>query len=326
MREEYITTSHSNDATFESCARRFEFIHFYLKTPEMESDTYAADVGTALHEATQAWQRVICLNGDHGKAYDKGLVALANWWPWTLEDQRRANSKPIGERTLGNAVLMFEAIINSSIWEEWELVRIEGFGPAIEVPFRIVHKSLGKVKRPDGKEVYFATQGKIDFILRHKKTGVYRVLDLKTTEKSLPSHDATFRFSGQAGQYGMVLSHAIGLDWMTHGLDVVYLIAYFDPEEGPRAYPIPYHLDPEEVQDSIDLKVERLSRMKQYAERQHWPRRAHGCEFFGTPCGFLDICHRRDVEYIREWLEFEEANGRFKKYSRVYEPVWVLEA
>src|SRR5690606_27153757 len=175
------------------------------------------------------------------------------------------------------------------------------------------------------KNVFIATQGKIDFILRSRKTGRFRVLDLKTTEKALPSHDAAFRFSGQAGQYGVVLDHALQLDWRNQGLDIIYLIAYFGATEN-QVYPISYHLEADEVADSIDIKVERLNRMKAQAIAEHFPRRSHGCEFYGTPCGLLDICKRRDAEYIREWLDFEEASGRFKRYERVYDPVWTLEA
>lgn len=327
--DELLITSHSIDGTYESCARRFEFLHAYMSAPEYESSAFAADVGTALHEAVQEWARQLYLDpSNRRKAVEAGYVMLLRWWPWEVEDQRRADSLAIGRRTLGNAVLMYEAILNHEIWDEWELAEVEGFGPAIEVPWRIVHTSLGKVpvRRGKGiKMVFIATQGKIDFILRHKRTGLYRVLDLKTTEKSKVAHDAAFRFSGQAGQYGIVLDHALGLDWVNQGLDITYLLAYFNETEN-EVYPIHYHLDAEEVADSIDIKVRRLNQMRDQALAEHFPRRSHGCEFYGTPCGFLDICNRRDSSFIREWLDFEEASGRFRKHERVYEPVWNLES
>ena len=251
-------------------------------------------------------------------------ITLLKWWPWEIESKRVKEGKSIGLRTLGNALLLLDAICESDWWLDWELVHVEGFGPAIEVPWRIVHRSLGLVHTPHGPK-YLATQGKIDFILRHKKTGVYRVIDLKTTEKSKPAHDAAFRFSGQAGQYGMVLDHALGLDWQKNGLNIVYLMAMFH-EDGPVVYPLPYSLEPDEIQDSIDVKLERLHRMRAYANQQHWPRRSHGCEFWGSPCGFLDVCRRRDEKFLKQWFEFESASGRFKKNTRIYDPVWVLEA
>lgn len=322
----YITTSHSIDGTFESCARRFEFLHSYQRAPDYESDAFAADVGTALHEAIQEWQRKLFYGVDDEKARESAYLMLLKWWPWATEERRFVNKRATGNRRLETAILLLEETMNyNEFWEQWELVSIDGFGPAIEVPWRIVHKSIGVIKDAWDKSVYLATQGKIDLLMRHRTTRQYRVIDIKTTEKALPAHDAAFRFSGQGGQYAMVLGHAVGTDWETNGLDVTYLIMFFS-DDGPVVYPLPYHLDPEEIEDSIRVKIERLNRMKSYADADHWPRRTHGCEFYGTPCGFLDICHRRDKPFVREWFEFEIAADRFKHYARIYDPVWTMEA
>ena len=332
--ESLLMTSHSIDGTFENCARRFEFLHAYMRAPEKESDAYAADVGTALHEAVQEWQRRLFYGESHAEAEGKGAITLLRWWPWEVEDSRKDQGKAIGERTLGNALLLLAMIYESPVWTDWELVSIENFGPAIEVPWRIVHKSMGKIPLPYGREGFIATQGKIDFIFRHKVTRKFKVFDLKTTEKKKVAHDAAFRFSGQAGQYGIVLDHALGIDSMKDGLDITYLMAMFGSAYGGEdnlgnpmeVYPLNYHLDSEELADAVAVKIERLDRMKAYAMRGYWPRRTHGCEFFGTPCGFLDICHRRDQRFIEQWMEFEVASGRFRENKRVYEPVWIMEA
>lgn len=325
--EDGLVTSHSIDGTFENCPRRFEFTHAYLMLPEYESHAFAADVGTAEHEAVQAWCRAKHSSDslERERAYQKGMLALLKYWPWKEEALiESAEFRSVGSRTLGNAVLLYEKIIQNKLWDEWELVNIVNFGAAIEVPYRIIHKSLGKVHTPHGDK-YIVSQGKLDFILRHRVTGRYRMLDLKTTEKSKPAHDASFRFSGQGGLYGLVLAHALGLDWQHEGLEITYLVAWFTPE-GPEVYPLNYKLNPEEVQDMIDVKMDRLYRMQAYANARHYPRRAHGCEMYNRPCGFLDICERRDEKFIKEWFEFEIAKGTFKPYDRVYEPVWTLEA
>jgi len=322
--EEYLVTSHSIDGTFESCARRFEFLHAYMRAPEYESDAWAADVGTAIHEAVQEWQRRLFRGAAYEEACQAGDLALLRWWPWEVEQRRRIKSLPIGNRTLGNTLNLLQSIYESPIWDNWELVEIEGFGPAIEVPWRIVHRSLGLLPLPYDRQGYLVTQGKIDFIMRHRVHKTYKPFDLKTTEKKKPAHDAAFRFSGQVGQYGLVLNHALGLDWEHNGLDVTYLVAPFDEDIG--FYPLDYHLDAEEVQDSIDAKLERLHTMKRYALSGHWPRRTHGCDFYNTPCGFLDICARRDKKFVEDWFAFEVGSGRFKEHKRVYEPVWTLEA
>jgi hypothetical protein len=312
-----LITSHSIDATFDSCARRFEFIHGWRRLPQRESSTYAADVGTALHEAVQQWART--------ESADEGALRLLRYWPWSDERIRRAESKQIGQRTLGNSVLMYDRIISHEWWNDWELVYIKGFGHAIEVPFLIVHESLGIIKLPNGDLALLATQGKIDFILRHRRTRKYKVLDLKTTVKDVPAHNASFRFSDQAGLYALVLDKALDSSWEKDGLSVTYMVAYFGSDEADmQVIPLDYDLPPYEVQDLIDVKMERLIRMRTYAEHQRWPRRSHGCEFFGTPCGFLDICQKRDSKFLKEWFAFDLATGDKVEYERHYEPAWIV--
>lgn len=325
-----LITSHSIDATFDACPRRFEFLHSYLRAPDRESDAWAADVGTAIHEAAQAWQRALFYKRPVNESEQIGQIQLLRFWPWETEDRRMLKNPEsgriagVGIRTLGNSLLLLQQIYESTIWNEWELVSIEGFGPAIEVPWRIIHRSLGEIELPYGRKGFIATQGKIDFIVRHRGTGKYKPIDLKTTAKEKPAHDASFRFSGQVGQYAMVLDQALGLDWEKNGLDVTYLLAPFDETLG--VYPLNYNLSPDDIQDLIHAKLERLYRMREYAQQKYWPRRTHGCEFYGNPCGFLDICHRRDQKYIEDWFEFEKISGRFRNYDRIYDPVWTLEA
>lgn len=321
-----IITSHSIDGTFESCPRRFEFLHSFMRAADRVENKYAADVGTAVHEAVQEWQRKLFHGASNNEAIEAGEYTLIRFWPWKREMEMLASGTLKTKRNMGNAILLFDEIVKfDEFWNFWELVEIDNFGPAIEVPWRITHRSLGTVKNGWGEDCYFVTQGKIDFLLRHKQTGEVRVIDLKTTEKKTHVHDAMFRYSGQAGQYGLVLNHVLGLDWKRDGLNVCYLMLGFDEYES-IVYPKVYHLPPDEVQDAIDLKVERLMRMRSYANAEHWPRRGHGCEFFSVPCGFLDICQRRDNDFIREWFEFELASGRFSEYNRIYDPTWTMEA
>lgn len=328
-----IVTSHSIDGTFESCPRRFEFMHVWKRSPEREKGGFAADVGTALHEATQAWARVWLAPGVEQtpelkrRARDKGYFELLRWWPWSLEIVQKESGKQIGERTLGNAILLYEKIIAWHEWNEWELLAIDGFGLSIEVPWLIVHTSIGTVPTPYGLESFFSTQGKIDFLLRNKFTGEIRVFDLKTTVKDANAHDAAFRFSGQGGFYSLVLGHALGFDWRKHGLSMTYLVAYFGTlEKDMSVEPWTYPYGPDELEDAIATKVDRLTRMATFARARYWPRRQHGCDFYGTPCGYLDICQLRNANRIKDWFAFEVDKRTFVEYNRTYAPVWVMQA
>jgi hypothetical protein len=324
-----IVTSHSIDGTFESCERRFEFMHVWQQSPEGGTTGFAAEVGTALHEAIQAWARLALFPGRdrHAKnpiAIRAGLYALMRFWPWSLETVSLQMSKAgIKQRSLGEAILLFEQVIRNEFWESWELVNIGGFDLSIEVPWRINHASLGTFPLPAGEMGFLATQGKIDFILRNRYTGEIRVFDLKTTVKDKRAHEAAFKFSGQGANYAMVISHALGYDWKQRGLSVSYLVANFASADGSEEASVnlyTYEYNAEIIQDLIDTKHERLIRMRDYAHRKWWPRRTHGCDSYGQPCPFMGICERRDEDFIKKWFAFEN----FEERSRIYEPIWEL--
>lgn len=326
-----IVTSHSIDGMFEFCPRKFEFAHVWSQQPEGGSTGFAAEVGTALHEAVQAWARFALFPGrdrnhQNEMAVEAGLMALARWWPWTLENvSLQMGKQGVKQRSLGEAVLLFERIIDDVFWDSWELILIPDFGLSIEVPYRIIHDSLGAFPLPQGGMGYFCTQGKIDFILRNRFTGEIRVFDLKTTVKEKRAHEAAFKYSGQGPGYGMVVAHGLGYDWKEFGFKVTYIVSNFAPADGSDDATVniyTYEYDREELQDGIDLKHDRLMRMKYYASRGHWPRRAHGCDSFGSPCAYMGICGRRDNDFIKMWFAFE----RFHESHRIYEPIWELYA
>lgn len=326
-----IVTSHSIDGTFESCPRKFEFMHVYQQMPEGGSTGFAAEVGTALHEAVQAWARLALLPGrdrkaHHGLAIEEGYRTLLLWWPWALEHVSLAEGKAgIKQRSLGEAILLFEQIVRDEFWESWELIDIGNFGVSIEVPYRIIHASLGTVPLPTGDHGFFVTQGKIDFVLQNRYTGEKRVFDLKTTVKEERAHEAAFKWSGQGPNYSLVLAQALDWDWRKWGLKMTYVVSNFAPADGSDDATVnlrTYEYTPEQIQDGIDLKIERLERMKAYALKDHWPRKSHGCDAFGQPCAYMGICGRRDSNYVRAWFAFEG----YQEATRIYEPIWELVA
>lgn len=314
----YLVTSHSIDGTYENCPKRFMFRHLYEQIPVSEPRGLAADVGTALHEAVQDWTK-------HGDLDRAGQILLY-WWPWDLEEKREAAGLKDYKRTLGNALLLLEEITKSTIWDEWEVAILPDGQPAIELAWRINHISLGSFKHPvDGGETFLATQGKIDWIMRHRvQRNRYMPLDLKTTIMNEEAQAASFRFSGQAGQYGIIVSHAIGKDWATDGLEVCYLVAEFSEHGAPEVIPYHYQLESIEVLESIEAKNDRLRRQLHNATTGFWPRRSHGCAFYQTPCGFLDVCHRSEPDFLWRW--FESNRDKVKSESRIYEPYWVIDA
>jgi len=196
-----------------------------MQVPASEGVGLAADVGTALHESTQYWTA----HRHESKVEPYGFTPeemsdwiLTEWWPFALERRRLiAGFAKDYKRTFGNTLLLLQAIRDHRFWDQWEVARLPDGSPAIELPFRIVHRSLGSFKHPvNGVETFLATQGKIDWILQNRYDGRYMVTDLKTTIQDAIAADASFRHSGQAGQYGLVLNQALGIDWRRHGMEV----------------------------------------------------------------------------------------------------------
>lgn len=320
-----IVTSHSIDGTFNSCERKFEFAHVYQRVPDVEDSGYAADAGTALHEAVQAWASHY-LHPDNTRtkesykaATDKGLYAFLRFWPYAQEYYALVEKKPIAkQRSLEQALDLFFVIIQSDFWEEYELAILPDKSPAIEIPWRIIHESAGIHLDAFGRPRVIVTQGKIDFVLRHRKTGIVRVVDLKTTVKANETAEASYRFSGQAVGYSIVLSGAAGFNF-SGGVEVIYLIANFLSQS---MTPLLFRISAEEVHDYIVTRNDLLSDIRRNLERGFWPRTQHGCESWGSPCSYLKVCHLRDPKTLAVYLDDE--TGGFKEKTRIYAPQWVF--
>ena len=329
-----IVTSHSINCTFDSCERRFEFGHIWSIQPPGGNGGFAASTGTAGHEAVQEWSRIM-LNpnlSDEEKAerkdeaYLNAIFALLKHWPWILEEYvRDAKKQSFKDRGLGQAILLLEQIIEQEIWNEWELLNIEGFGLSIEVPWRIVHSSLGTFEAEGikGKETArLVSQGKIDWILRNKITGEIRIWDLKNTTRDASAHAAAFRHSGQGIGYGIILEQALGFDWRNNGLRVSYLVANYptidkDAQVDVRTYTI----KPHEIEEGIVILYDRLEKIKLNCKRGFFPRSIKGCESFGQVCPYFGICHTRDPRTLRLWFAFEQ----YEQRDRIYDPIWTFD-
>jgi len=294
-----IITSHSIDNTFESCARKFEFLNVFDRRPPRESG-FAAEVGTALHEGVQEWLIARAEGDSERVATEKAFIALLRRYPWALAETQRTNARKI-EFT----VLMLYEIIRSSIWDQWELVRIphplNPRGWAIEVPFLIDHTSLGTFElKATGETCMLATQGKMDFILRHVRDSSIRVWDLKTTILSPNLVRSEYTWSGQQVGYGNVLQAILGHD--VNEFEVNYLVARFAANDPPQVQVVPLPKDESDVDDYWLAKIDRLKRMINYSEAGWFPRKNGGCNAYQNECSCFDICHTRDTPTIQAWF------------------------
>ena len=296
----HILTSHSIDNVFDYCPRKFEFLNVYDRRPPRESG-FAAQVGTALHEGTQAWL-IARAEGLSPEACEQAAYfAMLMHYPWAEEYEQSTRA-----RSHDKVILALHKIIKSSHWNDWQLVRIKDKGWAIEIPWVIRHASVGEFTlKSTGERCMLATQGKIDFILYNEKLNQYRTWDLKTTVYAEGLVRSEYTYSGQQVGYSNVLHAMLGInpDQMEFG----YLICRFINDDEAQIQPMLMTKGRDAIEDYWLGKLDRLYRMKAYAEQGYFPRTNGGCHSFGKECVMFDICGTRDDALIRRWFDSIDA-------------------
>lgn len=310
LRIRNIYTSHSIDNTFESCPRKFEFLNFFDRRPPRDSG-HAADVGTCLHEGWQAFLIGLAEGRSKLEAMIQGYMAMMIHYPWHTEEAQKTSV-----RNFENTASMLREIMRMPEWDHWELIQIDGKW-AVEVPFQIIHTSIGVFKfQATDEDCQFVTQGKIDAILRHKVTGRIASWDLKTTITPEDLIRSEYTWSGQQVGYGQVLQALLGDSLQS--FDVYYTIARFSANDPPHVQIIPFEKDEDNIEDYWLDKLDRLQRMVHYATHGRFPRRNGGCNAYQHECSCFNICPSRDTPTILAW--FQEI-GAVEQQG--YEP-WVI--
>jgi hypothetical protein len=295
-----ILLSHSIDNVFDYCPRKFEFLNVFDKRPPRDSG-FAASVGTALHEGTQAYLIARAEGLGEKRATEAAFMSLYKFYPWEDEFEQYTQA-----RSWDKTTLMLYRIIRSPEWDEWELVSVEGRGWAIEVPWLIRHTSVGPFRlKSTGEWVQLATQGKIDFVLRHVRTGVILTRDLKTTILDAGMVRSEYTFSGQQVGYSNVVHAMIGVT--PEKMEFEYLVARFSATEEPEIQLVPMVKGQDMIEDYWFTKLDRLYRIKNYAEAGWFPRTNGSCNSWGKECAMFDICHSRDYNLIQDW--FRDSNA-----------------
>lgn len=289
-----IVTSHSIDNVFDYCARKFEFSSFYERLPLTERDTgFAAEVGNAFHAGIQVW--LICRHEGLSEYESRlrGAMAFMRIFPWEIENEQSTSA-----RSFEASCWAFWLAMEDDFWNHWELTRVNIDGKlqwSVEVPWILIHESFGPTN--DGR--YFATQGKIDLIMRHKTSGRVCSVDLKSTVYDRGLTRAMYTHSGQQIGYGQVVEAMLGQ--VIRQLDVIYFVIRIS-ETQPSIEVAPFPKTPEQLADYWVDKYDRLERMKKYANARRFPRANGGCHAYSHECRFFDICLSRDQDLIEAWF------------------------
>lgn len=289
---EHLRVSYSSLQTDESCHRKFEFQKIYPRRPRM-FESFAADVGSALHAGYQSY----LIHQDE----DRALWDMCRAYPIQAEFMQDKD-----DRSLEAACATLQEMIDSSTFGMYELAQIihpeTGLPvPAIEVPFEIRFAKDNGLQLNDGRG--FAFVGYIDAILRHRTTGAYRTMDIKTHRRYAKDATANYKFHAQQLPYGIAIEHVQGNS--VDSFDVLYLDTFVDLLE-PRCEEYIYVKNQEDVQEWLMNTVMQLQGLARYSQMDYFPRTGGGCTAWNKACYWLDVCESRDRDAILQFIMMGE--------------------
>lgn len=261
-----LRLSYSSLELLNTCERKFQLVKL-LQSPEQDDSEHfsfghAFGAGVASYAADQ----------DADKALYKAWLA---YWPQIETDKKF--------QTQCFALLMRAFNKLDTLLQDYDTVFHNG-KVAAELAFRM----------DIGEKYYFV--GHIDLVLRHKYTGIYTVLEVKSTGLQISDLSANYANSGQAIGYSIALDEITG---QKHDrFEVLYLVGQigrnpFDAE----IKVIPFRktlVDRLNWFVSLGMDVERLERMKELGV---YPKRGGSCLTFNRPCKFFQTCGLSSLDF-----------------------------
>ena len=254
-----LRLSHSSLELLNSCERKFQLVKL-LKGAEQEENEHLS-FGHAFGAGVASY-------AEHQDADRALYAAWIAYWP-QIESQKKFQTQCF-------ALLLRAFQRLDTLLLDYDTVFHNG-KVAAELSF----------KMEINPEYYFV--GHIDLILRHKYTGVYTVLEVKSTGLTLEDISPNYGNSGQA------IGYSVALDAITGQKHDRFEVLYFVGQMKKNPFDaeikvLPFRktlLDRLNWFISLGLDVERLERMK---ELGIYPKRGSSCLAFNRPCRHYQTC------------------------------------
>lgn len=204
---------------------------------------------------------------------NKQAALFACFLSWNVDYFMHHEKKMKSAPEAALAVLKFINYWNENWADEWEIATFNG-KPATEYTFFI-----------DAENGFFHA-GHIDVILRHKITGHYLILELKTTSMK-GVDEALYANSGQALGYSVVLDKLVdNLDEVAR-YEVLYM-AYSSTSRGWQAFPFTKTRS-QRVEWLQDLLLDHTT-INTYHKLRFFPKRGSNCVKFNRRCKYFGLC------------------------------------
>lgn len=267
--------SYSRRGTLHECPRKFQIQNcFGLRT---EKDSVTFSFGHAVGAGIQKY----FVTGNLQAAVIEATLHYSMGWgvDGTTSEQRAKKNIWYAIHAIHCFHLQLQSDPRFANLRNWEVATIGG-KPAQELQFRLL---LGND---------FVYEGHIDLVLRHKVTGQYCVLELKTTSLQAPGR-------AQYGKSDQALSYTIALDHILKDAPTSYAVIYLIWSSSTQSFTIfEFQKSPKQRLNWInDLlrEVELLSYYESCAARGiPYPINGASCFSFFHECEYFTTCELED--------------------------------
>lgn len=273
-----LQISHSSRELLQTCERKFQLIKLLdnLELSDEEnpyfSRGHSIGNGIATYLAT----------GDFNQAY---FTAWLSYWP-----ELELSEKYITQSATLNILSLIQPELDLFSME-WEVAMFNG-KPAAELSFRLL---IGED---------FTYVGFVDLVVRNRSTGVYGVVEVKTTTNRAKDIDPLFKNSEQAVMYSSVLDQIVGEELSNY--EVIYFV--IQDVNGKITFHIKHYkktlLDRLQAFLGIGLDVKHLEACQELGV---FPRRGSKCQAYNKVCQFFGTCNLQGADLPKQREESKEA-------------------
>lgn len=282
----FTRLSYSGLQTLHECPRKFQLDKQQAEKPPQDNSTSVTFAyGHALGDGIQKY----LVNRDsmpEEAALNSALWKMFLAWDADLLAENDKQKKSFFRAVA--ALLQFRELVKAGLLsEDYEVAVFEG-KPACELSFRI----------DLGNGFYF--RGYVDLVLRHKVSGEYVILELKTSSANYVNHLA-YKNSAQAIGYSVVL------DTIAPGISsyAVQYLVYMTKLDRFEVFEFPktFRQRVQWLQDLMWDKKQVVDMVAFYGNDGIWQVRGESCMNFGRPCDYMDMCGMDTKRLVSPLLE-----------------------
>lgn len=263
--------SYSSLSSFHTCERMFQLDRL-LEGGDKKEDYPATVLGHSFGDGIATY----LLTQNKEEALYRAWLA---YYP-IVEDKKRTETIALNLVTASFTQL-------DNILQDWEVAYFNN-KPAVELSFRL---------NIDERNYYV---GYIDLVLHNKFTGMYAILENKTTAINLFDLSCMYANSGQALGYSIILDRIAGQELAEY--EVQYLVGQLGAGNGYQPTIHNFHF-PKTLSDRlnwfISLQMD-MDRLKQMLELNIFPMRGHNCLQYMRPCKHFSTCQLHGLDSYKE--------------------------